>query len=208
MKYIKLFETFLIESQLIDSSELQSIIDGLDTLEGFMEINEINFKERVSEIRENPSSHYTTEEEYYRIEKEHNDLDNAYQEICKFFRESPSDIIFLWNSNNIGGSSDPGAELYCELIDKLFGEYFDMGNAPYDEVISVGPLPKDYLGSPKKTIVIQEKDVYYHNISMYQSTDGLKFVSWGWGVDMVQTVDWICTRSLVESALSRLGKNT
>jgi len=207
MRHIKLFESFIIESELIDSSKLQSIIDGLDTLEEFMEINEINFNDRISEIKENPSSPYTTEEEYYRIEKEHNDLDNAYQEICKFFSESPSDIIFLWNSNNIGGSSDPGAELYCGMIDKLFGEYFDMGEAPYDQVISVGPSPKDYLGSPKKTIVIQEKDVYYHNISMYQSTDGLKFVSWGWGRDMDQTVDWICTRSLVESALSRLGKN-
>ena len=207
MRHIKLFEAFLDESELMNSSEFKNIIDGLDTLEGFMEVNEINFRDRISSIREDPRSHYTTEEEYYRIEKEHNELNNAYQEICKFFSESPSDILFIWNPNNIGGASDPGVELYCELMDKLFGEHLDMGTPPYDEAIFVGPSPKDYLGSPKKTIVIEESDVYHHKISMYQSPDGLKFVSWEWGRNIDGQTEWMCTRSLVESALSHLDKN-
>jgi hypothetical protein len=223
MKHIKLFESYFYGSNFPNPSLLNEIVDGLDTLDEYAEAGGIIFKDYVGAISDD-NRHYSPEEQYARIEQEYNDKDSAYKAICDFLGENPKDIVVFWNVNNLGGDGivrhgekgvrdengkllryemEDNSELknwFFSSIDKLFGRYIDIRGSR--EALAYGPQPMEYLGSPKKTILVQEEDVYYNKISMWISPDGLKFVSWGWE----QSIDWMCTRTLIKSAFSSLKK--
>jgi hypothetical protein len=138
---------------------------------------------------------------------------DAYKSICQFLGESPENIVYIWNINNVGGDSQLEDDEYASLVDRSFGKYIKMKydkqtlttnssektGDDYDLAFILGPKPEEYLGKPKEQFVLDfsEKLGTYHEIFMYQSPDGLKFVSWSW--DKINT-DWICTRSLAESS--------
>jgi len=185
------------------------IIDEIDTLRRFMEVDEMLFKDNVDSLGEewegfipgissgeiidamtkNGLENPITKGEKYKIEEKlYRNKINSSERISSFLNASPEEVLVFWNPNGMEEISD------VDLIKRSMENYFEFnpwGNAE----------AKKNLGAPVENINFFEGPEgtrsYEHDIKMYQAKGGEKFVSW----ETYSEKWWMCSKSLMENLL-------